>query len=69
MTTRIKCRARGPLVVDGDVELIGPDGERIDTSGRTRVLLCRCGASRSRPFCDGAHYRTDFEAPSPEPDG
>ncbi|HJK91343.1 MAG TPA: CDGSH iron-sulfur domain-containing protein [Polyangiaceae bacterium LLY-WYZ-15_(1-7)] len=62
---RIRCRARGPLVVDGDLgelELHGPDGEPIDLTDRPRILLCRCGASKSRPFCDGSHHRTDFEA-------
>ena len=63
MTTTLKCRHRGPLVVDGEIELFGPDGERIDTTNRPRVLLCRCGASKSRPFCDGSHNRTSFEAP------
>jgi CDGSH-type Zn-finger protein len=49
--TKITVRARGPLLVEGELE------------GKTRVLLCRCGASKTRPLCDGSHYRTDFECP------
>jgi CDGSH-type Zn-finger protein len=66
MTARICVRARGPLAVEGDFELVGADGQRLDTGDKKRVLLCRCGASGSKPFCDGSHYRTSFEAPPPE---
>lgn len=61
---RIRCRSRGPLVVEGDLgllELTGLDGSPIDLTGRSRVLLCRCGASASRPLCDGSHNRVPFE--------
>lgn len=60
---RIHCRPRGPMVVEGEIELVGPDGETIDLGDRTKVLLCRCGASKSPPICDGGHYRVDFEKP------
>lgn len=69
MTVRITPRPRGPLVVEGDVEIVGLDGKPMDLGGRTRVMLCRCGASKSRPLCDGSHNRTAFEAPLDEDDG
>ena len=65
MSTVIKARPRGPLVVEGDIELYDTQGERIDTQDRAKVLLCRCGASRNAPLCDGSHNRTNFEAPDP----
>ncbi len=65
MTVQIRCRARGPLVVEleGPCELYGLDGERIALDGRKRVLLCRCGHSKHAPLCDGAHNASDFERP------
>lgn len=51
------------MVVEGEIELVGPDGETVDLAGRSKVLLCRCGASKSAPICDGAHNRVDFEKP------
>lgn len=60
MTTRLTARRRGPIVVEGPVELIDASGKPIDVCGRSRVLLCRCGASRTTPLCDGSHNRVGF---------
>lgn len=57
MTVQIKARHRGPFLVTGDIELHDENGELIDTSGQTKVALCRCGASKSAPLCDGSHNR------------
>jgi CDGSH-type Zn-finger protein len=38
--------------------LCGPDREEIPS--RDSVLLCRCGASERRPFCDGSHADAGF---------
>ncbi len=65
---RITPRARGPLVVEGSIELFDLDGHRIDLAGRTKVALCRCGQSSTRPLCDGSHNRVAFEAPPPQHD-
>lgn len=53
----------GPLIVRGPVVLRDQDGAEID-AGRSPVALCRCGRSRIRPFCDGTHATTRFQAPS-----
>lgn len=54
--TVIRVKKSGPLVVEGDVTLIGPDGAELPKGGG-RVLLCRCGATRSPPWCDASHHR------------
>ncbi|NLT04909.1 MAG: CDGSH iron-sulfur domain-containing protein [Solirubrobacterales bacterium] len=53
----------GPLLVRGPVRLLDQDGAEIDV-GRETIALCRCGKSRTRPFCDGTHKLTRFSAPS-----
>ena len=58
----------GPLLVRGDVTIVGPDGEIIDPD-RGVVALCRCGRSQLKPLCDGTHRVANFSAPSrPERD-
>ncbi len=53
----------GPLIVRGDFRLVDTDGTEIDP-GRQTIALCRCGKSGIKPFCDGAHKRSGFSAPS-----
>jgi len=52
----------GPYLVRGEFELIDSDGRPIDARRET-VALCRCGASRTKPFCDGTHKTIGFRAP------
>ena len=58
----------GPLLVRGDFRLQDQDGNAIDP-GRGTIALCRCGKSRTRPFCDGSHKLVDFRAPSTRESG
>jgi CDGSH-type Zn-finger protein len=48
----------GPLWVRGGVEVYSADGAQYER--RNRVTLCRCGASRNKPFCDGTHAAIGF---------
>lgn len=57
-------RSNGPLVVEGPVALVGPDGTREVSE---RLFLCRCGASANKPMCDGSHKRVGFEAAGVSP--
>lgn len=52
----------GPLIIRGPFTLRDQEGTIIDP-GRRTVALCRCGASRARPFCDGTHKTARFRAP------
>jgi CDGSH-type Zn-finger protein len=51
----VQVRENGPLAVHADIAIDGQ--ERCD-----RALLCRCGASQNKPFCDGSHKPVGFAA-------
>ncbi|MCE4604055.1 MAG: CDGSH iron-sulfur domain-containing protein [Aeropyrum sp.] len=38
----------------------GPNLVEID--GKVKTALCRCGASKNKPYCDGSHAKIGFEA-------
>ena len=49
----------GPYAVVGAVELVG---QRLgDGASKEHYTLCRCGASKNKPFCDGSHWSAGFE--------
>jgi CDGSH-type Zn-finger protein len=48
----------GPLFVRGGVRVVGADGEAYEV--RNRQVLCRCGYSQNKPFCDGSHRLVGF---------
>jgi CDGSH-type Zn-finger protein len=52
----------GSYAVTGGVELMGVKlGQGASTEHYT---LCRCGASKNKPFCDGAHWDVGFRDPA-----
>lgn len=58
----IKCRESGPLLVTGSFTLTDHAGNRYDLTGMPNVALCRCGVSKTKPFCDGGHRTAGFVA-------
>lgn len=48
----------GPYAVRGGVTL--EDANFGDGVGTEHYTLCRCGASRNKPFCDGSHWYAGF---------
>jgi len=58
--TTIETLPKGPFKVSGDFALKGTDGTQLADDKKT-VFLCRCGASKNKPFCDGAHKGCDFD--------
>lgn len=61
VTNTIQLSEDGPLYVRGDVTIIKSDETFILKD--TRVALCRCGASKIKPFCDNSHKDIAFRAP------
>ena len=60
--TTIRLRKNGPYVIDAeDVRVVDWNGQDY-VVGRRPVALCRCGASTTKPFCDGTHSRVGFQA-------
>lgn len=58
----IRCRENGPLVLKGNVTVVDHlGGEFPIPQGKDGIALCRCGASRNKPFCDGRHKQTGFQ--------
>jgi 3-phenylpropionate/trans-cinnamate dioxygenase ferredoxin subunit len=59
----VKVLRSGPYLVSGSIDLNDADGNPIAIpGGKTVVALCRCGASVTKPFCDGTHSKIGFDA-------
>lgn len=56
----IAIREAGPYAVRGDLRLGGE-------AGTFRATLCRCGASKNKPLCDGSHREAGFSASGEPP--
>ena len=50
----------GPFMAKGSVEICSGTGRTVTRTQET--ALCRCGASKNKPFCDGSHVRVGFTA-------
>ncbi|HVP61321.1 MAG TPA: CDGSH iron-sulfur domain-containing protein [Myxococcaceae bacterium] len=72
-TRKIAVSKNGPYLVEGEVPLANQHivtdekGESVDwREGRSfptsaKYALCRCGHSKTKPFCDGTHARIGFD--------
>jgi len=56
--TNIRIMKDGPIVVEGQFKIIGGDNRELKPTMMTSI--CRCGNSRSMPYCDGTHRKTGF---------
>ena len=72
--TKITVRNDGSIRVEGEFEILDPEGKAFGLGGRAFISLCRCGQSQNKPFCDGSHARTGFQhtviardLPAPKP--
>jgi CDGSH-type Zn-finger protein len=53
--TKITVNNNGSLKIEGEFEIVDANGNVYGLAGREIVSLCRCGLSKNKPFCDGAH--------------
>ena len=60
MTVEIRINDNDSLDVSGDFDLLDEEGNAYNHHGKIR--LCRCGATKSKPYCDSAHALIDFES-------
>ena len=56
---RIRVIPNGPYLVSGEIAVHEAAGPLRKSTGT--CTLCRCGGSRTKPFCDGTHARIGFE--------
>lgn len=54
----------GPYAVRGGGALEG--AEFGQGGSQEHFTLCRCGGSKNKPFCDGAHWNRDFDENAPK---
>ncbi len=50
---RVRAIPKGPLMLEGNLTIRAGSG-RVAWQGE-KAFLCRCGASKNKPFCDGSH--------------
>ena len=58
---KIFVKPNGSIRVTGEVDFVDSEGNVIKSE--SAFSLCRCGHSKDKPFCDGSHRETGFEAP------
>lgn len=58
----IKVRHNGPYKVTGMVRVVDADGKEFALPEGSAIVLCRCGHSSTKPFCDSSHRRIGFVA-------
>ncbi|MFY8231267.1 MAG: CDGSH iron-sulfur domain-containing protein [Candidatus Nanopelagicus sp.] len=57
---KIQVKKNGSVRVTGTADFVDAEGNVIET--KTDFSLCRCGASKEKPFCDGSHRDAGFVA-------
>ena len=57
--TSITVIPSGPYKIVGEIEMA--DVQKFEGACDTTRTLCRCGHSKNKPYCDGAHLNSGFE--------
>jgi CDGSH-type Zn-finger protein/uncharacterized Fe-S cluster protein YjdI len=56
---QVKFIKNGPMILNGSMTLVDAEEHQFVLN---KAVLCRCGASKRMPFCDGSHAHAGFEA-------
>jgi len=57
---KMQFKKNASIRVTGTVDFVDAEGNVVET--KTDFSLCRCGASKEKPFCDGSHRDAGFVA-------
>ena len=63
----ITVRPNGPYKIVGPITVVDGDGREFELPEGSAVVLCRCGHSSTKPFCDATHKRIGFVADDMSP--
>jgi CDGSH-type Zn-finger protein len=58
----IVVRENGPYKISGPITVVDAEGVPFELPPGSAVVLCRCGHSSSKPFCDATHKQIGFTA-------
>ena len=58
-TLKLSTLKDGPLYFEGPLYICNAEGEV--ARAEEKIAFCRCGASQSKPFCDGSHAAIGFK--------
>ncbi|NAS12957.1 (4Fe-4S)-binding protein [Poritiphilus flavus] len=56
---KVEVIPNGPLIVQGELEVKLADGSQ--EAKKRSTAFCRCGASETKPYCDGTHNTIGFK--------
>jgi len=55
----VQVLSNGPLLIRGHYQITDSAGKEIKVDQEV-AAICRCGASKKKPFCDGTHHHIGF---------
>jgi CDGSH-type Zn-finger protein len=58
----VKALKNGPYEVSGGAKLFDYQGKEYQEDQIDPLYLCRCGHSKTKPFCDGTHKEIGFKS-------
>ena len=63
----IQVRENGPYKITGPITIVDAEDREFVLPEGAAVVLCRCGHSANKPFCDATHRKIGFVAEETAP--